>query len=110
VLDEVEAALDDVNLQRFLDLLEDAREHAQLLVVSHQRRTMEAADALYGVSMQAEGVSKVVSQRLREEPRPLRRPARPRVAEVEPNPARPARNGDNPNGRKTADRASALEV
>ena len=65
VLDEVEAALDDVNLHRFLDLLDDAREHAQLLVVSHQRRTMEAADALYGVSMQADGVSKVVSRRLR---------------------------------------------
>ena len=65
VLDEVEAALDDVNLHRFLDLLDDAREHAQLLVVSHQRRTMEAADILYGVSMQAEGVSKVVSRRLR---------------------------------------------
>jgi chromosome segregation protein len=65
VLDEVEAALDDVNLHRFLDLLEDARERAQLLVVSHQRRTMEAADALYGVSMQSDGVTKVVSQRLR---------------------------------------------
>ena len=65
VLDEVEAALDDVNLHRFLDLLDDAREHAQLLVVSHQRRTMEAADALYGVSMQADGVSKVLSRRLR---------------------------------------------
>jgi chromosome segregation protein len=65
VLDEVEAALDDVNLHRFLELLDDAREHAQLLVVSHQRRTMEAADALYGVSMQADGVSKVVSRRLR---------------------------------------------
>ena len=65
VLDEVEAALDDVNLHRFLDLLDDAREHAQLLVVTHQRRTMEAADALYGVSMQAQGVSKVVSRRLR---------------------------------------------
>jgi chromosome segregation protein len=65
VLDEVEAALDDVNLHRFLDLLDDTREHAQLLVVSHQRRTMEAGDALYGVSMQADGVSKVVSQRLR---------------------------------------------
>jgi len=67
VLDEVEAALDDVNLHRFLDLLDDAREHAQLLVVSHQRRTMEAADALYGVSMQGTGTSKVVSQRLREQ-------------------------------------------
>jgi chromosome segregation protein len=64
VLDEVEAALDDVNLHRFLDLLDDAREHAQMLVVSHQRRTMEAADILYGVSMQADGVSKVVSRRL----------------------------------------------
>jgi chromosome segregation protein len=65
VLDEVEAALDDVNLHRFLDLLDDTREQAQLLLVSHQRRTMEAGDALYGVSMQADGVSKVVSQRLR---------------------------------------------
>jgi chromosome segregation protein len=73
VLDEVEAALDDVNLHRFLDLLEDAREQAQLLVVSHQRRTMEAADALYGVSMQGSGVSKVVSQRLREPRKPGRR-------------------------------------
>jgi chromosome segregation protein len=72
VLDEVEAALDDVNLHRFLDLLEDAREEAQLLVVSHQRRTMEAADALYGVSMQGSGVSKVVSQRLREGRKPGR--------------------------------------
>ncbi|HKF00284.1 MAG TPA: chromosome segregation protein SMC [Actinomycetes bacterium] len=66
VLDEVEAALDDVNLQRFLALLDDVRTQAQLLVVSHQRRTMEAADALYGVSMRAGGISKVVSQRLRE--------------------------------------------
>jgi chromosome segregation protein len=65
VLDEVEAALDDVNLHRFLDLLDDTREHAQLLIVSHQRRTMEAGDALYGVSMQADGVSRVVSRRLR---------------------------------------------
>jgi chromosome segregation protein len=65
VLDEVEAALDDVNLHRFLDLLDDTREQAQLLIVSHQRRTMEAGDALYGVSMQADGVSKVVSRRLR---------------------------------------------
>jgi chromosome segregation protein len=72
VLDEVEAALDDVNLHRFLDLLEDAREQAQLLVVSHQRRTMEAADALYGISMQGSGVSKVVSQRLREPRKPGR--------------------------------------
>ena len=86
VLDEVEAALDDVNLQRFLELLADAREQAQLLVVSHQRRTMEAADALYGVSMQDGGVSKVVSQRLREDaPDPGAAPSRPRVAEPRPD-------------------------
>ena len=66
VLDEVEAALDDVNLQRFLHLLEDVREQAQLLIVTHQRRTMEAADALYGVSMQPGGVTKVVSHKLRQ--------------------------------------------
>ena len=97
VLDEVEAALDDVNLQRFLDLLDDTREHAQLLVVSHQRRTMEAADALYGVSMQDGGVSKVVSQRLRQDaPGPAgpredaRWPAGPRPAPARPAPARPA--------------------
>jgi len=86
VLDEVEAALDDVNLQRFLDLLDDAREHAQLLVVSHQRRTMEAAEALYGVSMQDGGVSKVVSQRLREDAAGRARPrSRPLIAEPEPD-------------------------
>ena len=63
VLDEVEAALDDVNLQRFLDLVADFRREAQLIVVSHQRRTMEAADVLYGVSMPPGGSSVVVSER-----------------------------------------------
>ena len=63
VLDEVEAALDDVNLHRFLDLVDEFRREAQLVVVSHQRRTMEAADCLYGVSMQPGGSSKVVSER-----------------------------------------------
>ncbi|MEM9713153.1 MAG: chromosome segregation protein SMC [Actinomycetota bacterium] len=63
VLDEVEAALDDLNLSRFLSLIEDFRGEAQLLLVSHQKRTMEAADALIGVSMQAGGSSKVVSER-----------------------------------------------
>ncbi len=66
VLDEVEAALDDVNLGRLLDLYEELRETSQLLVVTHQKRTMEIADALYGVSMRADGVSAVISQRLRE--------------------------------------------
>jgi chromosome segregation protein len=64
LLDEVEAALDDVNLHRFLDLIHEFREEAQLLVVSHQKRTMEAADCLYGVTMQLGGSSKVVSERI----------------------------------------------
>jgi chromosome segregation protein len=64
VMDEVEAALDDVNLHRFLDLVEEFRSDAQLIVVSHQKRTMEAADVLYGVTMQPGGASKVVSERM----------------------------------------------
>ena len=64
LLDEVEAALDDVNLHRFLDLMHEFREEAQLLVVSHQKRTMEAADCLYGVTMQPGGSSRVVSERV----------------------------------------------
>jgi len=66
VLDEVEAALDDVNLQRLLHLFEELRESSQLIVVTHQKRTMEVADSLYGISMRGDGVSTVVSQRLRE--------------------------------------------
>lgn len=62
VMDEVEAALDDVNLHRFLDLLAEFRQEAQLIVVSHQKRTMEAADLLYGVTMSPGGSSKVVSE------------------------------------------------
>lgn len=64
VLDEVEAALDDTNLRRFVAFVDSMRVHTQFIVVSHQRRTMEMADVLYGVSMQADGVSKVVSQKL----------------------------------------------
>ena len=64
LMDEVEAALDDVNLHRFLTLLEEFRREAQLLVVSHQKKTMEAADSLYGVTMQPGGSSKVVSERV----------------------------------------------
>jgi len=67
LLDEVEAALDDVNLSRFLGLVADLKEGAQVLIVTHQKRTMEAADVLYGVSMGPEGVSRVVAKRL--EPR-----------------------------------------
>ena len=64
VFDEVEAALDDANLDKLLDAIEQLKETTQLIVISHQRRTMEQADVLYGVSMQADGVSHVVSQRL----------------------------------------------
>ena len=64
LLDEVEAALDDVNLHRFLDLLSEFRQEAQLLVVSHQKRTMEAADCLYGVTMAPGKSSLVVSERV----------------------------------------------
>ena len=64
LLDEVEAALDDVNLSRFLDLLGEFRQEAQLLIVTHQKRTMEAADCLYGVTMQPGGSSRVVSERV----------------------------------------------
>jgi chromosome segregation protein len=67
LLDEVEAALDDVNLHRFLDLVHEFRDEAQLVIVSHQKRTMEAADCLYGVSMPPGGSSKIVSQRLTED-------------------------------------------
>ncbi len=66
VLDEVEAALDDTNLGRLLDIYEELREKSQLIVITHQKRTMEVADALYGVSMRGDGVSAVISQRLRE--------------------------------------------
>jgi chromosome segregation protein len=64
VMDEVEAALDDVNLHRFLDLVHEFRSEAQLLIVSHQKRTMEAADCLYGVTMAPGGSSKVVSEKV----------------------------------------------
>jgi chromosome segregation protein len=64
VLDEVEAALDDTNLQRLLGVFEELRESSQLIVITHQRRTMEAADALYGITMRGDGVSTVISQQI----------------------------------------------
>ncbi|TYL51837.1 chromosome segregation protein SMC [Nocardioides sp. BGMRC 2183] len=67
ILDEVEAALDDTNLGRLLEIYEELRENSQLLVITHQKRTMEVGDALYGVTMRGDGVSAVISQRLREE-------------------------------------------
>nr|WP_244962767.1 chromosome segregation protein SMC [Cryobacterium roopkundense] len=64
IMDEVEAALDDANLGRLLTIFEDLRESSQLIVITHQKRTMEIADALYGVSMRQDGVSAVVGQRV----------------------------------------------
>ncbi len=77
ILDEVEAALDDLNIGRFLELLREYRDRAQFVVVTHQKRTMEAADMLYGVSMGGDGVSKVISRRLPrdEADEPARAPA-----------------------------------
>ena len=66
VLDEVEAALDDTNLQRLLEIFTELRDSSQLIIVTHQKRTMEVADTLYGISMRGDGVSSVISQRLRE--------------------------------------------
>jgi len=66
VMDEVEAALDDTNLSRLLGVFEELREKSQLIIITHQKRTMEIADALYGVTMRGDGVSEVISQRLRE--------------------------------------------
>jgi chromosome segregation protein len=77
VLDEVEAALDDLNLDRFLTLLRRYSDRAQFIVITHQKRTMEAADWLYGVSMGGDGVSKVLSRRL-----PAEEQSQPEVAEV----------------------------
>ncbi|HEY8471318.1 MAG TPA: chromosome segregation protein SMC [Natronosporangium sp.] len=65
ILDEVEAALDDVNLGRLIELLQQLKEHSQLIVITHQKRTMEIADALYGTTMR-NGVTEVISQRLRD--------------------------------------------
>ncbi|MGW4893462.1 chromosome segregation protein SMC [Kitasatospora sp. NPDC004240] len=69
VMDEVEAALDETNLRRMVGIMEELRESSQLIVITHQKLTMESADALYGVTMKGDGISQVISQRLREEHR-----------------------------------------
>jgi chromosome segregation protein len=66
VLDEVDAALDDVNLQRLLKVIRSFRGHAQIIMVTHQKRSMEIADLLYGITMGPDAVTKVVSERLRD--------------------------------------------
>jgi chromosome segregation protein len=65
VMDEVEAALDDVNLHRLIGLFEQLREQSQLIVITHQKPTMEVADSLYGVTMRDDGITTVISQRMR---------------------------------------------
>ncbi|MDQ1732060.1 MAG: chromosome segregation protein [Pseudonocardiales bacterium] len=67
VMDEVEAALDDVNLNRLVGLIGELRATSQLIIITHQKRTMEVADALYGVTMRGDGITQVISQRLRED-------------------------------------------
>ncbi len=64
VMDEVEAALDDTNLGRLLEIFRELRDDSQLIVITHQKRTMEVADALYGITMRGDGVTTVVSQRM----------------------------------------------
>src|SRR5207248_2765165 len=64
LLDEVEAALDDTNIGRFVDLLRRYSDRTQFIVITHQKRTMEAADTLYGVTMGGDGISQIVSRRL----------------------------------------------
>ena len=68
LLDEVEAALDDTNIGRFVDLLRRYSGRAQFVVITHQKRTMEAADILYGVTMGGDGISQIVSRKLRSTP------------------------------------------
>ena len=67
ILDEIEAALDDVNIGRFVGLLREYRGRTQFIIITHQKRTMEAADMLYGVTMGPDGASRVVSARMAEE-------------------------------------------
>ena len=67
ILDEVEAALDDINIGLFVSLVRDYRSKTQFLIITHQKRTMEAADLLYGVTMGSDGTSQVVSARMAEE-------------------------------------------
>jgi chromosome segregation protein len=81
ILDEVEAALDDLNIDRFLQLVNKYSDRAQFIVVTHQKRTMDAADTLYGVSMGGDGVSRVVSRKLA---------GKPAAAEVVNTASRPA--------------------
>ncbi|MQS14172.1 chromosome segregation protein SMC [Streptomyces kaniharaensis] len=82
VMDEVEAALDETNLRRLIAIMEELRESSQLIVITHQKLTMESADALYGVTMKGDGISQVISQRLRAGGQQRERPEADRTAPV----------------------------
>ncbi|MCC9307042.1 chromosome segregation protein SMC [Kitasatospora sp. RB6PN24] len=84
VMDEVEAALDETNLRRLIAIMEELRDSSQLIVITHQKLTMECADALYGVTMKGDGISQVISQRLREEHRERKVPMPQRRETVQP--------------------------
>ncbi len=101
ILDEVEAALDDLNLDRFLALLRRYADRAQFIVITHQKRTMEAADWLYGVSMGGDGVSKVLSRRL--PPADAQAPPTVRRGRLTPSPAWPERRRRRPVARDWSD-------
>jgi len=74
IMDEVEAALDEVNLARLVELLTELRDSSQLIIITHQKFTMESADALYGVSMRGDGITTVISQRMRDRDGPSSEP------------------------------------
>ncbi|MFI9788024.1 AAA family ATPase, partial [Kitasatospora sp. NPDC051984] len=86
VMDEVEAALDETNLRRLIAIMEELRESSQLIVITHQKLTMESADALYGVTMKGDGISQVISQRLRMPERPPQHRTK-RLEPAQPGPA-----------------------
>jgi chromosome segregation protein len=79
VMDEVEAALDDANMRRLIGLLQELRHNSQLIIITHQKPTMDIADALYGVSMRGDGITQVISQRMKGVDQPKDAP--PRVSE-----------------------------
>jgi chromosome segregation protein len=85
VMDEVEAALDDANMRRLIGLLQELRHNSQLIIITHQKPTMDIADALYGVSMRGDGITQVISQRMHgmDNPSPPAQPTPP----PEPSPA-----------------------
>ena len=104
ILDEVEAALDDTNLGRLLEIYEELRENSQLLVITHQKRTMEVGDALYGVTMRGDGVSTVISQRLREA-----EPASRRALRDSPKRLRARRRTATSTGRRSPTRWADID-